>query len=415
MIRFFQIFMGFMVWGSLGSVFCSDWPQFRGPNADGISGETGLIVSWPESGPVIRWRHKIGEGFSGISVVGKVFYTGDSTETAEYIIKGDNETGTVLWRQKIAGIFEDSWGNGPRSTPAVDGNSLFVMSSEGLFCALDTRTGQALWVHDIKKEFGVETPRWGFCMSPLVIGDRVILEIGASEQRSVAAFEKETGKLLWTSGQGGSAYGSPLPIRFEDQDQILFLNDTRLQSISPQGEVLWQYMWKENNIKPASPIFVPPNVVIISAAYGVGAAAIEISPAERGIHTKELWQNNTLLRNHFTSSLTLDGFVYGFDNATMKCLDPKTGKQHWAQRGGLGKGSLIAADGKLFLLTEMGKFKLLKASSGGYQELASTRLFEDRCWTAPSLSNGMVYIRNLKEIMCLDVRLPQRATLQKGG
>jgi outer membrane protein assembly factor BamB len=381
-----------------------DWPHFRGPDHNGISQERGLVRSWSEDGPRQIWRRQIGDGFSGISLADGALFTADGNEQGEFLIKSDPASGRELWRRRIAATFEDSWGNGPRSTPTVSGDLVVILSSDGQLVAMSSADGSLRWSHDLKQEYGVEIPEWGFAASPVVVGERVIVEIGASEQRSVVAFDRGSGKQLWATGDGGSAYGSPLPVEIGEREQLLFLNRTGLIAVSSEGEMIWRFGWQESGIKPANPVFVAPDLVMISAAYGVGAAALRLSNGEDGYSIDELWQDRHLMRNHFSSSLAVGGYVYGMDNATLKCIDPRAGKQVWAKRGGLGKGSLIAADGMLILLTETGTLKLIEATPEAYRELASAKLFEGRCWTAPSLADGILYLRNQEEMVSLDMR-----------
>ncbi len=403
----FKMFMVLIVFGFLVAAWpaaASEWPHFRGPGYDGISQESGLVRSWPEDGPKQIWKRQIGDGFSGISLAGGALYTADSNEQSEFLVKIDPASGRELWRRRIAEVFEDSWGSGPRSTPTVSGELVVILSSDGHLVALNSSDGALRWSHDLKQKYGVETPEWGFVASPVVSGERVIVEVGGPGQNSVVAFHRGSGKQLWATGEGGSTYGSPLPVQIGGAEQLLFLNHTGLLGVSPEGELLWRFGVSESGTKPASPVFVAPDMVMISAAYGFGAAAVRLTAGEDGYIVKEVWKDPNLMRNHFSSSLAIGGYVYGMDNSTLKCIDPKTGTQIWVKRGRLGKASLIAADGLLILLTETGTLKLIEATPDEYRELASAKLLGGRCWTAPSLADGRLYLRNQQEMISIDLR-----------
>ncbi len=381
-----------------------DWPQLRGPLRDGISKECNLQHGWPASGPRELWRRQLDEGFSEIVVAGGALYTATCANGNEVVVRLDPASGEPVWQQAIAVIFEDSWGDGPRATPTVDSTQLFMISSHGLLVALQTADGKKRWSRDLQQELSAELPEWGFSTSPLVLGDRVFVEVGGAEERCVVAFDSKDGSTVWSAGEGNAAYSSPITVRLGEQSpHLVALTSLGITGVGLDGTMLWSYLWRESGIKPATPVFVAPDLVFVSAAYGVGAAALRLEATDEGITASELWTNQRVMRNHFSSSLALDGAVYGFDNASLKCIDPETGEQHWVRRGGLGKGSLIAADGLLIVLTETGTLKLVEVTQEEYRELASAPMLEGRCWTAPSLADGVLYLRNREEIVAVDL------------
>ncbi|MEM1203371.1 MAG: PQQ-binding-like beta-propeller repeat protein [Acidobacteriota bacterium] len=378
-----------------------DWPQYRGPNRDGISAETGLARTWPDAGPQELWRRPIGPAFSSFAAVDRHLYTTESDAEGEYVLKLDPITGENAWRQKIAGTFENNFGNGPRATPTLDGDRLFVVSGSGGLHALRSSDGEALWSVDFKETFGVEQMYFGFSTSPLVLGDRLIVDVGATEGRAMVAFDKATGKVLWQAGEGGAAYGSPILVEVAGEPQLVLANRAGVLGVSPDGKALWSHPWAEGEgVKPSMPIFVEPDRLFVSASYDIGALGLRLGAEGK---VEKVWQNK-VMRNHFNSSVQVDGMVYGFDNATLKCVDPKTGEQTWAKRGGLGKGSLVYADGLLVLLTETGTLKLVEAKPDAYSEIASAKVLSGRCWTSPTLWDGKVFLRNREEAVAFDLK-----------
>jgi outer membrane protein assembly factor BamB len=381
-----------------------EWPQFRGVNRDGISTETGLADSWGESGPQEVWRHSIGEGYSAISVVDGRLYTmygGDQEgEAVEFAAAFDAASGRELWRTPLGEKLDTQFGNGPRSTPTVDGDTVFVLDSTGTFAALAVAGGAERWRVSLPESFGTERPYWGFSTSPLVDGKRVILESGGTEGRSYAAFDKKTGEVVWTVGEGQPGHNSALALELNGTRQYVYFVEKTLTSVDPAGNVLWSHPWPEGETH-AMPLFIPPNRIFASGAEGVGAALLEIRKDGDDTVVEEIWKTR-FMRNHFSSSILLGDHIYGFDNATLKCISLADGSLAWAKRG-LGKGSLILADGHLIVLSDRGDLLLIEATPDGYREKSRVQALEGRCWTAPSLAGGRLYLRNHTEIVSYDV------------
>jgi outer membrane protein assembly factor BamB len=376
----------------------ADWHQFRGPQRDGKSTERGLLREFPPSGPKELWRVPIGAGFSSIAVVSDRLYTMDSEGETEHALALDAANGRTLWRVPVGSIFRDVNGDGPRSTPTVDADSVFALGSRGRLAALRASTGETVWEISLTEAFEGELPTWAFSTAPLVDGDRLLVEVGGSGARAIAALDKKTGAVVWTSQEGHVAYSSPIPIELQGAKQFLFLLQEKLVSLDPEGRELWSVPFAPQlDIKPASPVFVAPDLVLISASYDVGAKMIRLTAdGPEGVWT------GRQMRSHFNSAVALDGRVYGFDTATLRCLDAATGESCWAKRG-LGKGSLLYADGMFLVLSERGMLVLVEATPEAYRELASHQVLEGRCWTPPSLSQGRLYLRNHSQLVALDL------------
>lgn len=381
----------------------SGWYQFRGPLRDGKSPETGLSRSFGPTGPKELWRVPIGAGFSSISVVSNQLYTMDSDEETEFALALDAATGRTLWRVPVGPIFHDVNGDGPRSTPTVDSELVFVLGSRGRLAALRASTGETVWEMQITDAFEGELPTWAFATAPLVDGDRLVIEVGGSGPRAIAALDKRTGAVLWTSQEANLAYSSPIPVEIGGTKQFLFLLQEKLVSLDRDGLELWSVPFAPQlEIKPASPVFVAPDLILISASYDVGAKVVRLKTDGGSLSAEELWSGRQM-RSHFNSAVSLDGRIYGFDTATLRCLEASTGESCWAKRG-LGKGSLIYADRMFLVLSERGMLVLLEATPEAYRELASHQVLEGRCWTPPSLSEGRLYLRNHSELVAIDLR-----------
>lgn len=384
-----------------------DWPQFRGINRDGLSAETGLADSWPEAGPREVWRVPLGEGYSGISVVGDRLYTMYATdhegEPTEVAAAFDAKSGKELWRTPIGPKYDTEFGNGPRSTPTVDGDSVYVLGSQGDLAALATKDGKPRWSMSLKEKFGSQTPTWGFSTSVIVDGDHVVLQAGGGDGKSYTAIDKKTGEVEWTFGDSGVGYNSALRVEVDGEPRYVYVSRGKLYCIDADGNKVWEHPWFEGRLEAhAIPVKVGKNKLFASGAEGVPAQLLQVSEDGKAGSVEKLWETR-FMRNHFNASVVHGDHLYGFDNATLKAISVQDGEMAWGKRG-LGKGSLIYADGKLYVLSDRGKLVLLEATPEGYTEKGSVQALEGRCWTAPTLSGGRLYLRNHEEMVAYDVK-----------
>ncbi|MCH9649928.1 MAG: PQQ-binding-like beta-propeller repeat protein [Deltaproteobacteria bacterium] len=380
-----------------------EWPQFRGPNRDGISAEKGLLESWPAEGPKEIWRAPVGEGFSGISISGGRAFTMFNRQEAEWLVAFDAATGRELWELRIDSPYTNRFGDGPRSTPTVDGDTVFALGAQGKLFAAEAATGKTIWSRDLVKEFGAGIPTWGISTAPLVDGKLLLLDVGGNSGQSLVALDKTNGKKVWASGKDLAGYSAPIVFDVAGTRQAVFFTGSKLTAVAPlNGEVLWSRSWKTDyDINAAAPIFVPPNRLFISSGYDVGAALFELVSSKNGWEAVEVWKGRNL-KNQFSSSVRVGGQIYGFDDSTLKAIDLETGEDLWRHRG-FGHGSLIYADGSLIILGEKGKLVLAEATGEAYREKASWQAFSGKCWTLPTLVDGRLFLRDEKEMISLRV------------
>ena len=381
----------------------ADWPQWLGPNRTGISSETGLLTTWAKDGPAVVWEKELGEGFSGISVADGRVYTMFSAGEAEFVICLNEKTGREIWRFKTGDKFhEHQGGNGPRSQPTVDGDRVFVLSAEGWLYALNAKDGKKLWLVDLYDGLGSRVPKFGFSTSPLVEGDLLLLEIG-TRQGTFIALDKTNGNLKWASQRDIVSYSSPIAVDIAGIRQVVFVSGEAAVGLSPtDGTLYWRFPWSTSyDLNIATPILVPPDHIFISSGYDHGAALLQIEPQGDGLSVKKVWESRGM-KNHFGTSLLIGDYIYGFDNAILKCIEAKTGKEQWRHRG-YGKGTLIYADGQLIVLSDKGKLALADASSTEFREKTSAQVLSGKCWTPPTLANGKIFVRDMHRIVCLDV------------
>lgn len=380
----------------------ADWPQFRGPAANGISTETGFDVAWQEGEPAMLWKVPLGSGFSGLSIVDNRLYTLFGKDGREFLGAFATADGGTLWRLTIGPERGDQFGDGPRTTPVVEGDTVYAVGAFGIVVAADAATGGERWRVDLRETVGARVPTWGVAAQPAIVGDLLIHNAGGSGH-AVVALDRKDGSLVWKSGDDIAGYSQPLVAELAGRQQVVIFSGTQVLAIDPKdGKVLWHEPWKTSyDVNAATPILVPPNRLFIASGYDTGAAMLEVKAKDGGFAVERLWSSQGM-KNQFSSSVYRDGFLYGFDNKILKCLDAATGSERWATRG-FGHGSLLWADGKLVILGDRGALAIAEATPAGYRELARAQPLEGKHWTVPTLYGGRLYIRNENHLAALDV------------
>ncbi len=378
------------------------WDQWLGPNRNGILANSKPPLPWGENGPKVLWRKPLGEGVSSISVSGDKAVTMFGLGSDEFVVCLSVKDGSELWRVHSGDNFQEPHANGPRSTPTINENRVFALSAGGMLYALDLASGKKLWTVHLKETFDGKGPSdGGYAMAPLVDGNRLLVEIGGSEGKALAAFDKKTGKVLWNVESVKSGFSSPILADLNGQSQVIFFSGSGLISLSPKtGKTFWQYPWEtEYDVNAVTPLLVDGNRVFISSAYGVGSAMLLMESSGKDIHVKEVWRHKHF-KNHYATSILYNGFLYGFDNSTFSCIDAAKGDLQWKTRD-IPKGSLLGVGGRLIVLTEKGELILAQPNSDGVKVLAKAKVLEPNCYTVPAISEGKLFVRNLEEIAVL--------------
>ena len=383
----------------------ADWPQYRGPSRLGKTDGHGLAESWPETGPPIAWRRPIGGGYSGVVGAADRLFTMEATAEEEAVLALDAATGETLWRAPIGPFVQAELGDGgPRSTPAIAGDLLIAVSSQGRLVALALDDGRLVWDKDLTQWGAV--PRFGYSMSPLVDGELVIVESGERQKEpGVLAFDRQTGELRWSALEGPTGYTSPVVATLGGERQYVFARFSEIVALSPAGEVRWRHAVSPHAAIPMPVLVGAERIFISSSEDTFGSLLIEVTRQGDGYRTEQLWSQR-LMRNHFNSSVEVGGHLYGFDNGTLRCLDAASGERRWAKRG-FGKGSLVAAGDMLLVLGDAGLAALVHADPESYREAGRLQLTEGgRAWTEPSVVAGRLLVRDFDEIASLDLSRP---------
>jgi len=387
-----------------------DWPAWRGPERTGISKEQGLLKSWPDSGPKLLWQTKdVGEGFSTPSVAAGFLYAMGNHEGQEYIYAVDvNAEGKQLWVRSLGKVRHAGAGYpGPRSTPTVDGNFVYTLGLNGDLVCLDAKSGKIEWQHDLVGEFGGSIPTWGYSESVLIDGPWVVCTPGGS-QATLAAFDKTTGKLVWSSGVGdGAGYSSIVKAEIGGVKQyVQFTAEGLIGVAAADGKPLWRYDAPANGTANASTPLVAGDKAFASSGYGTGGGAASIMKSGSEFKAEEAYFTKQM-KNHHGGMVLIDGYLYGSDDpGVLTCVEFETGKIMWRERG-TGKCSLVALEGMLITRSEAGKVCLVKISLDK-AEIISEFEQPDRTdkpsWAHPVVANGKLYLRDQELLQCYDLR-----------
>jgi outer membrane protein assembly factor BamB len=380
----------------------ADWPQWRGPNRDGISKESGLLKQWPAEGPSMVWKATgAGKGYSSLAIASGRIFTMGVRGNREYVLAFDVATGKEIWATANGGVFSNDRGDGPRGTPTVDGDRLYALGGNGDLSCVETKSGRVVWTMNILQKFGGSNPKWGISESPLVIGEKVLVNAGGPDA-SVIALSKKDGSLIWKSQSDPAGYSSAMPVQVGGTTQVVFFTDQRALAVDlKDGRFLWAYPRASNDVANVATPVVRGNRVFVSSDYGTGAGLVEIKAdgtAQEVYFTKEM-------RNHHSSSILIGDYLYGFSSGILTAMRFDTGAVAWRDRS-VGKGSLVYADGHLYAFSENGVVGLLEANPTAYVEKGRFRIQQGSLptWTHPVIAGGRLYLRDQNTIYAYDVR-----------
>ena len=389
------------------SVKTSDWSQWHGNDRTNISPETGLLKSWGAGSPALVWSIKgLGSGYGSLAIKDdKILVQGvRNRESTIYCL--NRADGKTVWATALGVALDQDRGGGPRGTPTIDADRIYALSENGDLACLKWNDGSVLWKKNILKEFKGENPQWLISESPLVDGNNLVVTPGGSGA-SIVALDKMTGKTVWTSKElsDGAAYSSCLAVNVDGVRTIIGFTDSAGVGVrASDGKLLWRYRTPSNQTANcATPVFAD-NKVYYTSAYGTGGGLLELKAEGGAVQSKEVYFNKDM-QNHHGGVVLVNGYLYGFSNSILMCMEFATGKVMWRNRS-VGKGSLTYADGHLYLLSENNVVGLAEATPEGYKETGRIQI-EDQglpSWAHPVVCGGKLYIRNQGILSCYDVK-----------
>lgn len=383
------------------AVSAADWPQWRGPNRDGISSETGLLASWPSSGPRLVWRATgLGEGYASMAVVRGRIYTQGQRGAQQFVIALDAKTGSALWEVATTGrAFRESRGNGPRGTPTVDGDRLYVMAADGTVASIDAATGKIIWSQNVVQKYGGSVIPWAMSESPLVDGNRLIVMPGG-RGASLVSLNKADGTLQWKAGDDQAGYSSAVIADVEGVRQVVALTGEGALGVRVDtGQVLWRYTKVSNSTANIPTPIVHDGHVFVSTNYDTGGALLKLSASG----ATEVYFTRGM-QNHYSTSVLVGDVLYGFSDSILTAMRFRTGQVLWRHRS-VGKGSLIYANKFLYVLSEDGVVGLVEARPDRYSEISRFEIPAGQypTWTPPAIADGRLYVREQDRLMCFDI------------
>lgn len=396
-------------WILAGGLVCAawtaraeDWPHWGGPDRKGVSKESDWLYQWPDAGPKIAWKAKVGLGFSSFVVgEGRAFTAGHDNEK-DTVFCFDAATGKEVWKHSYPAQLGDKYfDGGTTGTPTIDGDKVYWLSRWGdLFC-FEAASGKIVWEKNVHKETGIRIPDWGFTGAPYVHEGLLVLNVGDAG----LGVEKASGKIVWKSANKDAGYSTPQPLNRGAEPLVVFGSRESYVAVNPEnGKEAWRVRWvTQYGVNAANPIF-HEDKMFISTGYGKGAGLFDLKENP----PKEIWKSR-VLRTQLNAGVLHEGNIYGADGdttekASLKCIDFATGKELWKQPN-FGTGGVIVAAGKLILLSAQGELMVAPADPTGFKPLARAQVLGGSSWTAPVLANGMIYCRNSRgDVVCVDVR-----------
>ena len=404
--------------GLLGAVFLSlparsadgPWPQWRGPHRDDNSTETGLLEAWPETGPPRLWLFKdCGIGYSGPAIVANRLFILGARDGQELLISLDVSQGKELWAVPLGPIYENKWGDGPRSTPTVEGEFVYAMAARGNLTCLRVDGGSIVW-QTAMQDLGGQLPGWGYSESPLIHEEKILCTPGGA-QGAIAALDKTTGKLLWQTSELTDVAHYASIVVTDQADSAIGVQLLVSQLVAfrvADGEVLWSVPWPGNVAVVPTPI-VWQDHVYVTSGYGAGCMLV---PLHNDTSVEPVYDNKLMVNQH-GGVIRIGKNLYGYsDGKGWICQDIATGKMKWREKKALGKGAIGYADDRFYCITEdEGHVVLIDASEQGWHEngrftlepQTELRKPSGKIWTHPVIADGRLYLRDQELLFCFDV------------
>ncbi|MCE5230737.1 PQQ-like beta-propeller repeat protein [bacterium] len=394
-----------IVWAS--SVCAEDWPRYHGPDNNGISKETGLLKKWPDGGPKILWTKPLGTGYSSVSVAKGHVYTMYQDAQKQYVVCFDEKTGNKLWETPTGPIYDARDAHdGPRATPTVDGDFVYAIDGNGEIVCMKAAGGNIVWQKNMLKMAGAGNITWGIAQSAFIVGEKLFVNPGGNNGMAFMALNKKDGSIAWKSGNGLAGYATPVVADFGGVKQLVFAAGKQVAGVRmDDGKILWSFPWvTRHDVNAASPI-VMGDMVFVSSGYHHGSTVYKIdmskpNPAEK------VWQN-TSIQAHFGTPILMDGYLYGYRDMDLTCVDFKTGATKWFDEEGAmpPKGQLTYADGLYYILGENGLMILARLTPERFEKISQMDISPgSERWAPLAIANGRLYMRDNKQLFCLDIK-----------
>jgi len=385
-----------------------DWPQILGPHRSGHAEKESIADAWPAGGPPVRWQREVGAGFAGVAAADEkviLFHRQGERQVVEALATA---TGKTIWTHTSATTFTSMFSddNGPRCVPLITGDRVIVFGAQGDLICIQLEDGKEVWRRDTHADFDAPEGYFGAGSTPVVAGEKVLVNVGGRKKGGLVAFAVADGKTVWQATDDAASYSSPIVIKQDGVWHAVFATRLHVVSVDPAtGKERFRFPFGKRGptVNAATPL-VCDGRLFFTASYGVGA--IMVKPAAD--RSDVLWQSDDAMASQYSTSIYQNGYLYGVDGRAdagateLRCVDAKTGKVIWSQRD-FGTANLIYADEKLLAMKDDGGLVLAKISRDGYRQLASTKVFATTSRALPALAAGRLYVRDTRALKCIDL------------
>ncbi|MEW4528522.1 PQQ-binding-like beta-propeller repeat protein [Maioricimonas sp. JC845] len=392
------------------AVQAGDWPQILGPNRDGrAASDESVTTDWAASGPRVVWEKQVGSGYSGIVVKGDRAVLFHRVGGEEQVAALNAETGQTLWSDGYASDFRPQVGgeNGPLCTPVIAGNRVITFGAQGVLSCHDLQKGRLLWQRKTHEEFGAREGYFGAGSTPLVEGNRVIVNVGGFRSGAgVVAFDLQTGKTLWQATDEQASYSAPIAATVDGKRMVIAVTRLKCVGIAPEtGDVLFETRFGQRGptVNAASPVLLGDHL-FLTASYGIGARWLRLNAGD----LEEVWSSDAILSSQYTTCVARDGILFGVDGrqdlppANLVCIDPARQKVLWSVPD-FGYATLILAGDRLVIVKTDGELVIAAADATAFRPLGRARVLTGTVRALPALSDGRLYVRNDETLRCLQI------------
>ncbi|MCH8289951.1 PQQ-like beta-propeller repeat protein [Candidatus Poribacteria bacterium] len=389
----------------------TQWHQWGGPNRNFTAESVQLNTDWPEDGPKRLWNHELGDGNSAIVFDDDVLYTMYRRNDDEIIIALNAQNGEILWEHThhapLWPKFNSGYGPGPHGTPLVVDDYVYTVGVRADLLCLNKKTGEAIWSHDLRKEFGAKPTDRGYSSSAIAYKGMLILPVGGKRGHGVMAFDLRDGHVIWKSQNFGSTFSSPIIINVDGQDQLVIFEGKLVAGFDPEtGKLLWKHPHRTKyDINASTPVWGEGNLLFISSAYDAGSRVLHLAQNNGKTSVKEMWFSRKMKIQHGTA-VRIGDTIYGSSGdsgpAFLMGANAETGEMTAKQRG-FAKANVLAVGNKLIVLDEDGELAIVTATPDGFDIHAKAQVLTTRAWTVPTLVGTTLYLRDRKEIVALDL------------
>jgi outer membrane protein assembly factor BamB len=396
------------------SASAQDWPQFLGPQRNGVYSGPPLATIWPSGGPRKVWQKSIGTGFAGPVVAGTRLVLFHRVGAEEVVDAFDARTGAPGWHYAYRTSYRDDFGfdEGPRAVPVVARNRVYTFGAEGQLHAIDLATGKGVWSVDTAQRFHVRKGFFGAAGSPLVEDGRLFANIGGADNAGIVSFNADTGAVLWTATNHEASYASPIGATIGGKRAVVFFTRQGVVALDQaSGGLLFQKTWRSrsaSSVNAATPLVVG-DLIFVSATYETGAALLRVKDNA----LSEVWSSDEAMSNHYATSVIHNGYLYGFHgrqefNPSFRAVELGTGKVRWSEDR-FRAGTVTLAGDKLVILRETGEMLLADASPQAFHPIARAQVLPPTLRAHPALADGFLYVRNSDTnnhdtLACFDLR-----------